>query len=64
MKDIENAMVDTANNHTALQVRLDEVKYLIGLAEKVAEVVAPNSEVAHVAEAVEGVIDAVSQPEG
>lgn len=61
--DIEKALVETANNHTALQVRADECKYLVSVFESMDKEVAPNSAVAEAIEKAQEVIDAISEPQ-
>lgn len=61
--DIEKALQDVVGNHTALSVRLDECKYLLDVAVKAAEIIAPANPVVEVLEAVDNVVDSLGSPE-
>lgn len=61
--DIEKALIETANNHTALKVREDECRYLIGVFESMDKEAAPHGTVAEAIEKAQEVIDAISEPQ-
>lgn len=62
IKEIESTIEKSVINHNGLLVRLDEARHFLDMAIKAADVVAPESEVTKVIDAVDHVVDVVMSP--
>jgi len=62
IKEIESFLEQSAANHNGLIGRLNEAKHLLDMATKAADVVAPESEVTKVIDAVDHLVDALVSP--
>lgn len=61
IKELETAIQDLITKHTAWTAQLAEAKYLLEMAEKVSHEVAPESCVTHAIEAVDNIVDAITE---
>lgn len=59
IKEIETAIEQSAMNHGALMVRLDEAKQVLEMATKAADEIAPESNVTHALDAVNEIVNPV-----
>ncbi len=62
IKEIESTIEKSVINHNGLLVRLDEARHFLDMATKAADVIAPESEVTKVIDAVDHVVDVVMSP--